>query len=129
MKRLLSLVAGGLLLATSTAAVPARPGTSYSGDLYRGESGSLDLVLHAGTTYTYRGSCDLDCNDLDFALYEWVPPYNGRRGYWRFMVADRASNDTPLVWVRPTYDATFRLSIIMSRCDVEPCGYDVDLSW
>ena len=130
MKRLFLPFISGLLLVTTTAAAPAvsRSGTStYSGSLYHGESGVLDLTLYQGTTYTYRGSCDLYCRDLDFAIQEWVPPYNGRRGYWRFVFADRAPDDTPSIRVTPGYSTTFRLTIIMSRCNDEPCDYSVSV--
>ena len=56
-------------------------------------------------------------------------PYNGRRGYWRFVVSDRAADDTPAVWVRPTYNATYRQHILMSRCNIEPCGYTGNQGW
>jgi hypothetical protein len=132
MRRLLSCAAGTLLLASLTAAAPAKTGTVaslYTGELYDRESGTLDLVLYRGTRYSYSGACDLDCRDLDFVLHEWVPPYNGRRGYWRFVISDRAANDTPEFTVTPGYDTTFRLSIFMARCNVEPCGYEVNVGW
>lgn len=129
MKRLASLATGLLLLGASTGAAPAMDGDAYYGSLYDRETGSLDLVLHRGTTYTYSGTCDVDCSDLDFVISEWVPPYNGRRGYWRFVASDRGADDTPYVWVRPSFDTTFRLSIIMSRCRIEPCRYDVNVNW
>lgn len=129
MNRLLAFAAGTLLLGTLTAAAPPEASRTYSGSLYDRESGTLDLQLYRGTRYYYAGACDLYCSDLDFALYEWVPPYNGRRGYWRFVVSDRGADDTPGFSVTPGYDTTFRLSIIMSRCMSEPCGYEVDVAW
>ncbi|HEU4885048.1 MAG TPA: hypothetical protein VFT45_22500 [Longimicrobium sp.] len=131
MKRALAITVGTLLLASLTAGAPAGTGAEmgrYTGALYNRETGTLDLVLYQGTRYYYSGTCDYDCRDLDFVLEEWVPPYNGRRGYWRFVVSDRAANDTPSFSVTPGYDTTFRLSIFMARCNIEPCGYDVYVS-
>lgn len=126
MKRIFALVAS-LVLVCSAAAAPTGHTTLYSGSLYDRETGELRLNLQAGYTYTYDGSCDIDCSDLDFALYRWVPATNSRRGYWKFVVADRGSDDSPWVRVAPPANAQYRLDIVMARCALEPCGYEVEV--
>lgn len=81
MSGLMTLAAGIVLLAGSIAAASSDRASVYSGSLYDRETGELRLNLRAGYTYVYDGSCDLDCSDLDFALYRWVPATSYRRGY------------------------------------------------
>ena len=131
MNRLLTLAAAVLLFATSTAAAPVgtRQSNTYRGTLNEGQNGQLELTLYAGTTYTYSGACDMYCHDLDFTLYRWVRGYNGRAGYWTYVVSDTQPDDTPGVWVRPDYNATYRLVITMANCNDDPCNYTVGVSW
>lgn len=127
MKRIRNLAACAVLLATSVAAAPAKRLTLYNGALYDRETGELRLNLSGGYRYYYRGSCDLDCTDLDFALYRWVPGTSYRRGYWMFIASDRAADDTPGLTVTPPFNAQYRLDIIMANCTSEPCRYEVEV--
>jgi hypothetical protein len=132
MKRLVSSIAAALLLVVTTGATTAefqQPARHYSGELFDRESRDLDVMLRGGVTYTYDGSCDSNRRDLDFALYEWMSPSGQRRGYWRFVAANRQSDDTPSVRFRPGSQRMYRLSIIMSACNASACDYDVDLDW
>jgi hypothetical protein len=127
MNRLISLAAAAFLLTSSTAAM-GLPQT-YQGELYDRESHAHDMVLSGGRTYTYRGSCDRNCSDLDLALYEKVEPSGGRRGYWRFVIANRRRDGNPVIRETPRYSHEYRLSVIMSACGAASCDYDVNLSW
>ncbi|HEX8831415.1 MAG TPA: hypothetical protein VF705_09635 [Longimicrobium sp.] len=126
MPKLRTLVAA-IAVAGSAAAAPMRHATVYNGSLYDRETGELRLNLRAGYTYAYDGACDLDCSDLDFALYRWVPATPYRHAYWKHVGSDRAPDNTPFLTVTPPVDALYRLDIIMARCTREPCGYDVDV--
>jgi len=127
MKRIRILAACAALLATTVAAAPAGRATVYNGSLYDRETGELRLNLSGGYRYVYQGSCDLDCTDLDFALYRWVPAWGNRRGYWMFIASDRAADDTPGLTVTPPFNALYRMDIIMARCSSEPCRYEVEV--
>lgn len=130
-----SVLAVGLvaLVAASAAALDATQRITRAGlvlldsgfELTRTLDGWLDdsevdhhsIWLQAGVEHAFSGRCDADCSDLDLRLVN-------RRGT---VVAE--STDTsafPAIRFTPTSNGTYRLEVIMYRCTIEPCEYDVE---
>lgn len=61
-------------------------------------------------------TCDADCTDLDFRLYDAQDVLIDR---------DTEGDDTPVVSVQPARRARYRLEVKMFTCNVEPCEHCV----
>ena len=87
-----------------------------TGWLSNGASTSYRVSLVQGTEYTFRGTCDGDCSDLDLELED----ANGR-----LVDSDYDPDDVPIVGIEPSRTGWFRVRVIMASCSENPCGYAV----
>ena len=72
--------------------------------------------LQGGVQYAFAGTCDDDCPDLDLKLL---------RGSV-LQVQDTSSDAYPQIAFSPQASGTYRLRVVMYRCRIAPCRYDVD---
>jgi len=88
----------------------------HDGELRDGWRQDLRIYMQRGLSYRFYGECDLDCDDLDFELFD----QNGR-----LLDSDKKRDDVPIVekWSGPSAYYTLRVS--MANCDVNPCTYGV----
>ncbi len=86
------------------------------GILDDGQSTRWTVTLYAGTDYRLFGACDSDCQDLDLELYD----ANGR-----LVDEDTASDDFPVVSVRPRYTQVYSFRATMADCTYWSCAYMV----
>ena len=91
-------------------------GAYRSGSLADGAEAVVSLDLEGGRSYIIVGVCDSDCSDLDFALAD----ASGTE-----VDNDYELDDVPMVAVEVARAATYRLTVGMATCSVEPCGYGV----
>ena len=87
----------------------------YMGSLDEDAKMSLTVPLDAGTEYFIVGACDGDCTDLDLTLFSGT----------RELDEDIEDDDTPIVQVTPTSDATFRIEVSMAACSSDPCRFGI----
>jgi hypothetical protein len=87
-----------------------------TGWLQDGQSTTFRVRLAQGTEFTFRGTCDSDCSDLDLELYD---------GNGNLVDSDYDPDDVPVVGVEPAWSGWFRVRVIMADCSREPCGYAV----
>jgi hypothetical protein len=129
---LLSLLAAGLLALAATAATVDARQTRFNASLTRagfGFMGSVDgwldedeaetreFWLQRGVQYAFAGTCDGDCTDIDLKLFN-------RSG--ALLAEDTDADDIPQVVFTPPANGTYRLRVLMYRCRIEPCRYDID---
>jgi hypothetical protein len=88
-----------------------------TGTLAEGGSVRVTYELRRGVSYTFQGSCDEDCDDLDLVL---------RRGSEE-VDRDDAPDDTPVVSVTPERTATYTLEVIMPSCNTDRCRYTIEV--
>lgn len=89
-----------------------------SGSLDEGDERSFRVNLRTGFTYSIRGQCDADCDDMDLAIYD----SNGNEVDSDYMI-----DDFPILTVRPNMTQEFRVVISMPGCSAEPCYYGVGI--
>jgi hypothetical protein len=87
-----------------------------TGRLRNQESTTFRVWLQGGTQYSIRGTCDLDCADLDLEL---------RSADGSLVDRDFQRNDVPVVSVRPAVPGYYNVRVVMARCSLEPCEYAV----
>ena len=86
------------------------------------QTGSLDersledvwLDLSAARDYVLVGVCDADCSDMDLEVYDMA----GRE-----IDSDLELDDVPIEEISPEASGSFRISVGMVTCSVEPCSY------
>lgn len=69
-----------------------------------------------GTTVTIVGVCDIDCTDLDLAIYD---------GHGRPVVDDTEQDDRPVTQFVVLEPGRFQARVHMVACKREPCGFAV----
>ena len=69
-----------------------------------------------GDTVTIVGVCDIDCTDLDLAVYD---------GHGQLVVDDTEQDDRPVTQFVVLAPGTFRVQVHMVACKREPCGFAV----
>ena len=69
-----------------------------------------------GETLTVVGVCDVDCSDLDLALYDAAG---------NLIVKDILQDDRPEISFEILQPGTFTVRVYMATCDVEPCAFAV----
>jgi hypothetical protein len=93
-------------------------GLSTVGGVVRGSLNESEVAPHPGTfepgaDYLIVGRCDVDCTDLDLEL-------SSSDG--SVVAEDRDADDKPYVRFRARA-GSYRLRVIMSSCQLEPCAY------
>jgi len=88
-----------------------------SGTLYRGEAGWITLNdMESGKLFRVLGTCDYDCSDMDFRLYD---------GNRNLVAWDTLYDDTPIVQATPRWQGDFYLKVSLPSCSTSFCNYDV----
>jgi hypothetical protein len=91
--------------------------STVNGFLNEREEETQEYWLQRGVQYAFAATCDNDCTDIDLKLFN----RSGQR-----QVADTDSDPYPQVVFTPPASGTYRLRVVMFRCRIEPCRYDVD---
>lgn len=105
--------------ALTAVAIPteARADAVLRGNLYRGRVGWITLNdMASNQTFRIVGTCDYDCSDMDFHLYD---------GNYNLVDRDILSDDTPIVSARPRWQGDFYLKVSIPRCSTSYCNYRV----
>ena len=95
-------------------------GGPMRGSLDGGDYVDLDIEVVNGLEMALIGICDVDCSDLDLAVYD-------TRG--EQVAKDTLEDDTPLLTFTPKGGGTYRVRVLMTGCDYDPCGYAVQGYW
>jgi hypothetical protein len=91
--------------------VPVR---EAAGSLRHGQSQSHWFSLAPDTEYIFAGTCDRDCTDLDFDLYD---------GAGHLVDRDTLVDAVPEVGVITGRGGLYRLQVTMYACSINPCAY------
>lgn len=83
----------------------------------RGER-RVPITLRAGQDYRIFGVCDADCTDLDLRLLE---------GGATPISEDIASDDVPVLSVRPRVTGQYVIQVLMPGCASAPCYFAVNV--
>lgn len=87
-----------------------------TGDLDDGDNSVISMTLRKGFKYMLVGTCDADCEDLDFFLYDPA----------QTLLADEQEvDDLPVLVYSPPETMDVTLRVRMYACNVEPCSYGV----
>ena len=89
-------------------------GQGARGGLGNEETVQIPIPLQKGLEYRIAGTCDLDCFDLDLALFD---PQGAE------VTTDFLDDDFPILAFVPETTGVFQLEVIMIACGLEPCGY------
>lgn len=90
-------------------------GIAGRGSLNTGESATFAVTLPAGAGVVLTGVCDDDCADLDLSL--------STNGY--DVDAARGGGNAPIVRVTPGTTTTYKLTVTMASCRLNPCWFAV----
>ena len=90
-------------------------GVAGRGTLNTDERDTFSITLPAGAAVALTGVCDDDCADLDLSL--------STNGY--DVDAARGGGNAPIVLVAPTAATTYRVTVRMTECRVNPCSFGV----
>ena len=81
------------------------------------EEETYEYWLQSGVRYTFAGTCDDDCTDLDLKLFNRAN---------ELVAEDTDPDSNPQIVFSPRTSGTYRLRVVMYRCSIEPCRYDLD---
>lgn len=87
-----------------------------TGTLRDHENESFTLELDEDRSYALLGVCDEDCSDIDLRLFD----QDGDE-----VDADVATDDYPVVEVRPRERGRYRVKVVMATCSTSPCFYGI----
>jgi hypothetical protein len=88
------------------------------GALEPAEVGTYTVRLNEGYTYALVGVCDVDCSDIDLAIFD---------GNGELVVRDVEDDDVPIIEFTVTSGGDFSLNVGMYECSAEYCYYGVAL--
>jgi hypothetical protein len=94
----------------------AQQGAFRFGALNNGADESLSVDLRGGNSYIVIGVCDSDCDDMDLVLSDAA----GNE-----IDSDYEMDDVPMVAAEVARNGTYRLTVSMPSCSIEPCGYGI----
>jgi hypothetical protein len=94
----------------------ARWGDFRYGALRTGAREVHQVQLRGGFVYALVAFCDEDCTDIDLQLHDAAG---------NLVDSDFELDDRPVVTAEVPRDATFRLTVSMPSCSIEPCYYGV----
>lgn len=86
-----------------------------SGSMNEGQTRRFTLNMNPGS-FRAIGACDIDCNDMDFTLYD----PSGRQ-----IAEDMLTDSFPLVDFNVARSGRYTLEVSMYDCDIDPCSYVV----
>ena len=84
------------------------------GALGTNQTVDLPVTLDEGSEYRIIGVCDIDCLDLDLALFD-PGGVEVASDYWE--------DALPILVHRPDTTGEYRVEVIMIACQVEPCSF------
>ncbi len=94
----------------------AYAGFAHEGTLAQGEAEDLAIRLGPGLEFAVVGECEMDCDDLDLALYDAAG---------EVIASDFMLDEFPLVEVKLPSNASYRLRVSMSGCHAASCRYAI----
>jgi hypothetical protein len=89
-------------------------GQGAKGGLRNEEAVQIPVPLLKGMEYRIAGTCDLDCFDLDLAIFD---PQGEE------ITGDFLEDDFPILALIPESTGVFQLEVIMVACGLEPCAF------
>ena len=89
-------------------------GQEARGGLKNEEAIQIPIPLQKGMEYRIAGTCDLDCFDLDLAIFD----PQGQE-----VTGDFLEDDFPILGLIPDNTGVFQLEVIMVACGLEPCAF------
>lgn len=90
-------------------------GIAGRGTLNAGESATFSITLPGGAESALSGVCDDDCADLDLSLSTNSYDVDAARG----------GGNAPIVRVTPTAATTYRVTVLMASCRLNPCSFGI----
>lgn len=91
-----------------------KSGEGGRGGLGNEEAVKIPIPLQKGVEYRIAGTCDLDCYDLDLALFD---PNEAE------VTGDFLDDDFPILAFVPETTGIYQLEVIMIACGLPPCAY------
>jgi hypothetical protein len=91
-----------------------KSGKGGGGHLEHEEAVKIPVPLEKGLEYRIAGTCDLDCYDLDLALFD---PQGVE------ITTDFMDDDFPILGFVPDTTAVYQLEVIMIGCGLAPCAF------
>jgi len=92
--------------------------TTWRGALNNSETASDTITLAGGGSYVLLGVCDDDCGEIELQLF-------AANGYE--IDASKGAGAAPIVHVTPPERTSYRLTIRMTGCGMNPCWYGVSM--
>jgi hypothetical protein len=94
----------------------ARQDVSRLAALNHEESETFVVTLQAGVPYVFLGVCDVDCERLALNL---------ATATGNDVAVDQSSGALPVISFTPTLSASYRVTVRMAACRMNPCWYGV----
>ena len=94
----------------------ARQDATRTAPLDNEESETFTVTLSAGVPYTLAGVCDVDCEHLALRLSSATGSD---------LAVDQSGGALPLIAVTPSVTGTYRVTVRMAACRMNPCWYGV----
>lgn len=91
-----------------------KSGKAGGGHLEHEEAVRIPVPLQKGLEYRIAGTCDIDCWDLDLALFD---PQGAE------VATDFLDDDFPILGFVPETTGVFQLEVIMIACGLAPCAF------
>jgi hypothetical protein len=88
------------------------------GSLTHSSTTTHSMTVVSGNQYVLHGACDNDCTDLDLKIYDQTGA---------LLMSDVAIDDHPTLMFSAVSGGTYRVEVIMARCNRNPCYYGVQL--
>lgn len=86
----------------------------FAGALAQQRARQININLRAGQEYSFSGTCDSNCGDIDLRLFD----PNGQ-----LVAEDTANNTAPMLRVRATTTGPYRVEVAMYKCEAAQCWY------
>jgi len=89
-------------------------GFAHEGALAEGSSEDVSIRLGPGLDFAIVGECEMDCSNLDFALYDAAGT---------LVASDFMLDEFPFIKTRTAGNALYRLRVTMAGCQAPACRY------
>lgn len=116
-KKMLAIASSIALTSIAILPTEARADALLDGRIYAGEVAWITLRdMTPGRRFNVYGTCDSDCSDMDFRLYD---------GNDNLIDSDLLYDDFPIVSATPRWEGNFYLKVSIPSCSTFYCNYDI----
>ena len=91
-------------------------GFAHEGALSQGQSEDVAIRLGSGLDFAIVGECEIECSNLDFALYDAAGT---------LIASDAMLDEFPFIETSPAGASLYRLRVTMTGCEAPACRYAV----